>query len=160
MIIGITAGQMRGPVTPPVSAHAVESWSPRGNTGSSFRRGFEFSVTEALTVSQLRVLGGSSSGSDIRVIIHRVYDGAVLASADLLPPSSGYSAIGISSIVLIPGVVYCCTGRRITSAANVPNGGSPTFDSRVVLSRYVSGSDDTLPTTSVSGTWAWADFGF
>lgn len=141
----------------------ITSWATPGTASSYFQRvGWEFQVgASPITVTALRHFG-RSNGAVWRVMIHRVSDGAEIASADITSVNGAWAEESVSG-TLEAGVNYRISGRAVSGSTNLRV--NPTD---LVLSDAISyvnsgnsytGAGDDMPTGDASGVYVpVADF--
>lgn len=151
---------------PPTDPDQEPFWGIASVSGeavvSSFdqRLGWQFTVGASdLTVNALRV---KSSANDERVMIHRVSDGAIMATADIGGNNLSFVAAGISPVTLSAGAAYTISSRRASGGTrNIwRNPSSITYYAGFTRTGGVFGTDHNLPTTTTTGVYSFVDFGF
>jgi hypothetical protein len=146
-----------------ISQSVSHSWAAAGSTASlSQRLGYQFTVgSTAITCQSLGLYLPSSSLAE-RVMIHRVDTAAVVASADITSAANAWVDVSITPVVLSAGVQYVISSRSTTGASRTVyrNATGLTFNSAINLISYKSGTGDTLPTTTLTNTYAFARFLF
>lgn len=146
----------------PVAPYFSHSWATSGTLSGTWsqRLGWRFSLSANITINYLSYWQ-TSNQPDERIIIHRVSDGATIASVDITGTNDTWVDVGISEVTLVSTETYTCSGRPVSSARYMdrnPTGLS--FDSRITKTANVTGTDDTLPTGSTGNVYVTCGFGY
>lgn len=126
----------------------------------SERLGYQFTVQgEDLSINSLGVFGASTTIENVR--IHRVFDGQLMAEANITPVVDSWVDASITPVTLALGQQYTISYRAGGSSRNTyRNPTSEVISQRVTLQDNVFSSDDNLPTSTSGNQYYNVRFGY
>lgn len=133
---------------------------------TDWRFGWDFTVgSSAITVTALRAY--SREAHTYRVRIHRVSDGALMATADIAGVASSWEEESVTPVALSASTKYAITARRVDSTGMTEFAREPTsvaYASEVTYENsrwgYETDPDDMPSTTNDSVVYTNTDFRF
>jgi hypothetical protein len=153
---GITTTQQYGvtALTPDLANYLNSTW----------RFGRRFTVgSTALDIDLLRIF--APTAATYRVMVHRQSDSASMASADIVVGAGDVDAwkeASITPVTLAASTQYVVSARAVGVSVNVyRNPTSIAYHAAHTHNDYrYAGVVDTIPTTSVTSVYYWADIGW
>ena len=124
------------------------------------RLGFQFTISEDIEINYLSLFTQASIINE-NIIIHRVSDGATIASATISGTADTWVPSAISPVTLLSSATYTCSTRASGSSRNVyRNPTGLTFDARITKTANVFGGSDALPTSTTANVYVFCGFGW